>query len=175
MTHIVATPEQRKLFDLMSKFTIDAVVGFISTGYKKFGPIILRGDSFVELILLFVNQYFNSCAVWIYSRTDDYINERFDEMMIPIKNDPIDILNNIVLMSVGALNEMTIHDVVSQDYKMTMEAVRVHVSSIIYNNDRACELIPCNHIHVRSDEPVYNLTMDKYTMVDDEPVKVSTL
>ena len=170
-----ATPNQRKLFDLISKFTIDTVVGFVSTGYKRFGPIILRGDCFVELILPFVNQYFNSCATWIYSRDDVYITERFDEMMIPIKNDPIDILNMIVMMSIGVLNEMSIRDVITSDYKMSMDATHAHINAIVRNVDRAHELVPCNHIHVRGDTPVYDLSVDKYTMVNDEPVKISML
>ena len=167
--------QQKKLFALLCEYTTNTVVDFVSISYKKFGLDVTASGEFVSRMLPFINEYFNQCAIWVYSREDKYINEKFDEMIAVIKYDPIDILDYVVLMSMAALNDIDIKDVVTKDYELTIAAVRAHVQSLVKRVDKSHELTGCNHVHMRSDEPKYDLVMQKYIDYKGESVKLNTL
>jgi hypothetical protein len=177
------TPEQKKLFELMANYTINTVCGWVSEIYKKFGPKIAAGDAFTGLILPFAQTYFNKCAVWIYSREDPWINEKFDEMCaIKLEKayDPIDILHMIVMMCLNTVNEMDIRDVMSENYIGSMEATQIHLHAVVRRQEslaRSLRGCPDDHQHepIRPGDTVFTFAIDKYAQTKNGPVKLTTL
>lgn len=181
---VTASENQQKLFNLIAEFSVDTVVAFIANAYKKYGPTVVSGDSLPELIINFAQEYFNNCARWIYDRSDDYINNKFSIMSSVVlegKNEPIDILHIVVMLSLNLLQEMNIRDVVTRDYMQTMTAVKIHLRAIIKRHaGLAAYLSGCtpDHIHepIGPDENVFSFAYDKYVAGDDgSAIKLSDL
>lgn len=177
----MATDNQKRLFRLISDFSVNTVSGWISNVYKTYGDRVAAGDALPQLIIKFAEHYFNYCALAIYSRDDEYINGKFDEMLsvtLARTYDPIDILQLIVMLSLGILQQMDIKDVVSRDYNMTMSTVQMHLYTIARRHDGlSADLHGCtpDHHHEPITGRVFTFAYDKYTMTDSGPVKLTQL
>ena len=175
------TTGQKKLFNLMADFATDTVVGWCAEYYKYYGYKAVINVEFAPSILRFAEAYFNNCAHWIYNHKDQYINEKFGEMLaIPFetKYDPIDILNMIVMLSLYALNTMEISSVVSDNYELSMKAIKVHIRAIVERqNELAMTLNGCTHIHEKINESdrVYSFSVGKYVQTEQGEVKLTEL
>lgn len=174
---------QHQLYALISDFSINTVIGWVSQIYKKFGPEIAGGDAVVPIIVRFAQSYYNMVARSIYSRNDEYVNEKFDEMKsikLPGENHPIDILNIIVFLSLHMLNEMEIKNVVGRDYNNSMMAVRAHLESIAHRYIYlSAELNGCGASHVHEEigphDNIFTFAIDKFTEKDGQMVKLSNV
>lgn len=180
--NVEPSSEQKKLFGLMSDFTVTVVLGWVACIYAKLGFKIAAGNALVDLVTPFAEQYFNLCARLIYSREDKFINEKFDEMTAVVlkgKNEAIDVLHLIVMLSLNALRSMDIKDVITPDPRC-LEAVRGHLRAVVARQSHlASSLIGCtdDHFHepIREGEKIFTFTIDKYVNTEKGPVKLTTL
>lgn len=175
---ILMTTSQLELYAHITQFAVDTVLGWISTTYRNFGPKVVGGDALIDIVLKPAEQYFNYCAAAIYSRTDDYINERFDKMckvQLENENHPIDCLQMIVMLSMYALQNMAIGDVVNENYDTSMRAVRSHIVAVVGRKQLADTLHGCvnhNHLPIGPGEKIFDLAVNRKS---DQSTKLSTL
>ena len=175
------TENQKKLFDLLSDFVVDTIISLISAAKDRFGMVILRGDALIELIAGPLEAYFNECAMLLQSRTDEYINNKFDAMTkikLDNTNHPIDLLNNIVMLSLYTIQIMDLGRLVSDNIPATMTAIRIHLKSIVAQKEvLATSLHGCDesHDHQPIKSKVYNFTANNYTEYEGKQVKLSNI
>ena len=180
----MVTESQRKLFGLIADFVRDTVVGWVSLMYDSTGPgILIFPDIMCKKMIQFAEVYFNEVARWIYSREDQYINAKFDEMAaVPLAgtNHPIDILQVIVMLTLTVVNHMDIKAVATASRETMLGAVKVHVEALVRRYAAtAKDLIGCtpDHIHepITAQDKVFTFTLDKYIEHESQMVKLTRL
>lgn len=174
---------QKQLFDLMSTFACETLIGCVSGAYLKYGNVIVAGDSLALILIPFLEAYFNNCAHMLESRNDEYLNKKFDEMTaieLPNKNHRVDVLQLIVIITLNALKTMDIKDVITDLHETSMIAAQCHIKALLKRFEHlSSKLLGCDntHIHLPIDvnEKVFTFTTDKYTDTPSGPVKLSVL
>jgi len=146
------TTSQLELFNLIGCFSVDTLMSVIDLTWTTYDPGFIKGPTFREHIVKFLNVYFNDCAASLYDRTDNYINRIFDNMLsIPVGRpyDPIDILQISVLLVLELVKNMEITDVVGNNKPLGLSVIRCHLVSLVTTNIHwADNLNGCSPDHV---------------------------
>jgi hypothetical protein len=157
--------EQAKLYSLIANFTSQALLGLISNVYDLFGPKILSGDKFYPILLDVAEKYFNTCVMLIQDRSDDYINDHFDNMCkikLAGPSHPIDMLNIAVLLALHCINGLNL--TFSADRNGSLSAARTAIAELLAaESGRASGLIGCtaDHDHKKITGKIYEFVVDE--------------
>ena len=183
---------RQKLFDLMTVFAVDTIIGMVSRVCKspQFGYKYLLRDSYILIILPPLEEYFNFCAYKLSGAedVDPFLEERFNSMTaIDVaapgnrSSNRIDILQNIVLMVLDAFSKVPVAEIAHQqsDYVGLMMELRKRFFSEI--NMRKTSLsagltgCPCTHLHdpVKEGEKIFTFTTDKYITHEGKSVRMT--
>lgn len=177
--------EQMKLYKLITEFTVETIIGFISNAYKTINHEMFKNGLISVLLSQFAGSYFNQCAHWVFNRKDEYINKKFDEMIavkLPLDNgykayEAIDILHVCVMLGMQILVDMKLSHYISDNYDETMQSIKRHLESIADNyKHTAIKLKGCPsdiiHKAPEPDEYIFDVSLRKACMDSNGTVTI---
>lgn len=179
--------EQLGLYRTLSEFAIDTTMSMLSLAYKRFGHETYRSPMLPIILSNFVEEYFNQCAVLIYTRKDEQINVYFDKMIgaagklhEPFGNrhyDPIDLLQLALRLCMQMLIKVSRAEA-SANYGEAMGAAKAELTKLaesykhVAATFKGCD---CDEPHVPIMAPpaekIFTVTFDK-TVVDANGIKI---
>ena len=144
-----------RLTNLAADFAVETIVSTVSMTYKMMGPQYVSGDAFMPLTIPYLVEYFNVCAVSLMDHSDEYLNERFNEMTINMKYDSVCLLKDITILIMDLLTRMQIRDIVGE-YDTTLKAVRAHLWFLVRTSTKKFK--ECDHEPLSAfDVPVFSV------------------
>lgn len=174
---------QISLFNLISNYAVDSLVGALVCITDKYGIKALTGDAMNLLFIPFIEQFFNDTADKIISRENDEINQKFDQMInIPLasKYHASDCLIIIATLTLKIYNEMNLVDIITDNISLKEIFTRIKIYIVFLSNKykpMAKTLTGCiyNNEHMCKGEKLISITSIASTNVNGKDIKLSTL